>query len=408
MKTQTLSLSILFIFSFMLMLAGSYLSSFQSWLVFSQSNDNSVLNQSVMQGGIRFISSNQVPVVAVALVSLEESNRTAGKGSTPLSIEPESVNFSPTTTLTRPGHSEILHHPKSIEQFAFPAFIEYADELILEFPETLASKENLKRAISKVLLSVSEVDESDLLSFNPIRSQHKPYYYKRVKNQYGRAIRYPVEANAYADYLLKKHTDEIVDSGLKFIVVHIPLVENKLPINVEKYRNWVEDYATRFKVSEDLIYAIMEVESAFNPRAVSKSNALGLMQLKADTAGRDVYEYVDGKQGQPGRAELFDPQNNIRMGTAYMGMLKHEYLQGVRNLENKEMLSISSYNGGISKTLKLFGKTPEVAIIRVNQLHPKQVYRTLRYEHQSDEARLYLDKVLKAKSRYRDLLDLNV
>jgi membrane-bound lytic murein transglycosylase C len=71
-------------------------------------------------------------------------------------------------------------------------------------------------------------------------------------------------------------------------------------------------------------------------------------------------------------------------------------------------LSISSYNGGISKTLKLFGKTPEIAIMRVNQLHPKQVYRTLRYEHQSDETRRYLEKVLKAKNRYRDLLDLNV
>ena len=408
MKTQTLSFSILLIFSFMLMLAGSYVSSLQSWLVFSGSSDNRTVNQMVSHGSIRSIVSSQTPEIAINLGYSEQDSQSDDKALVTSFMMPEIVKISSKGLLTRPGDSEVLHPPRSIEPLAYPSFIEYADELILEFPEALASKNNLKRAISKVLLSASEVDEAHLLSLDAIKSQYKPFYYKRVRNQHGRSIRYPVEASDYADYLLKNHKDDIVDSGLKFTVVHIPLVEHKLPINVEKYKNWVEDYSAVFKVSADLVFAIMEVESAFNPKAVSKSNALGLMQLKADTAGRDVYESVDGKKGQPGRGELFDAKNNIRMGTAYIGLLKHEYLQGVRNLENKEMLSISSYNGGISKTLKLFGKTPEIAIMRVNQLHPKQVYRTLRYEHQSDEARLYLDKVLKARSRYRELLDLNV
>lgn len=407
MKIQTLSFSLLLMLSFMLMLAGSYVTSLQNWLVFSQYNNNPVVNQVVSYGSIRAISSSQTPRMAVGFVHPEVSSE-FGQEAVATSIVPESVKISSNTPSTRPGHSEILLNPKSSEPLAFPTFIEYANELVLEFPETLASKENLKRAISKVLLGVSAVDETDLLSLNSIRSQYKPFYYKKVKNQYGRAIRYPIEASHYAEYLLKRHTHEIDDSGLKFTVVHIPLGDNKLPMNVEKYRNWVEEYATRFKVSEDLIFAIMEVESAFNPQAVSKSNALGLMQLKAETAGRDVYKHVDGKKGQPGRTELFNAQNNIRMGTAYMGLLKHEYLQGVRNLESKEMLSIASYNGGISNALKLFGKTHEMAVIRVNQLLPKQIYRTLRYEHPSDETRRYLDKVLKAKNRYRDLLDLNV
>ncbi|WP_019556738.1 murein transglycosylase domain-containing protein [Thiomicrorhabdus arctica] len=407
MKTQTLSFSILFILSFMLMLAGSYVSSLQNWLVFSKSNKNVIVNQVVSYGSIRSISSSEIPKMAVGFVHLEENSGFDSNQSNAIPIVPESVKISSNASSTAPGHAEILLNPKNSELLASPTFIEYANELVLEFPATLASKENLKRAISKVLLGESEVDETNLLSLNSIKSQYEPFYYKKIRNQYGHAIRYPVEASAYAEYILKKHTSEIDDTGLKFTVVHIPLIGIKLPINVEKYKSWVEDYATRFKVSEDLVFAIIEVESAFNPSAVSKSNALGLMQLKAETAGRDVYQYVDGKKGQPGQDELFDAQNNIRMGTAYMGLLTHEYLQGVDNLEAKEMLSISSYNGGISNTLKLFGKTPEIAIMRVNQLHPKQVYRTLRYEHQSIEARLYLDKVLKAKNRYRDLLGLN-
>jgi membrane-bound lytic murein transglycosylase C len=403
-KTQTLSFSILFILSFMLMLAGSYVSSLQNWLVFSQYNDNILVNQVVSYGGIRSISSSQTPGMTIGFVHSEERSE-FGKQSVATSIVPESVKISSSTPSTRPGHAEILLNSKSSERLEFPAFIEYANELILEFPEILASKENLKRAISKVLLGVSEVEETDLLSLNSIKSQYKPFYYKKVKNQYGRAIRYPIEASAYAEYLLKNHTEEVEDSGLKFTVVHIPLVENKLPINVEKYKNWVVDYATRFKVSPALVFAIMETESDFKPEAVSRSNAMGLMQLKASTAGKDVFQYVDFRQGEPSRRELFDEKENIRMGTAYLGLLNYEYFAQVRNEHIKEMLAIASYNGGLSTVLKLFGDSSQKALEQINRLHPRQVYRKLRFEHQSKETREYLDKVLKAKTKYQEMLN---
>ncbi len=391
--------------SFMLMLAGSYVSSLQNWLVFSKSNENRIVNQIVSHGSIRSISSSQAPVKTYGFGHLEDILPSDSSVPVATSVVPENVNILSSTPLTRPGHTEILLNPKSSEPLPFPAFIEYTDELILEFPEALASKVNLKRAISKVLLSVSEVNETDLLSLDPIRSQNKPFYYKKVKNQYGRAIRYPADANSYAEYLLKKHTSEVVDSGLKFTVVHIPLVENKLPINVEKYRSWVEDYAARFKVSPALVFAIMETESDFKPEAVSRSNAMGLMQLKASTAGKDVFQYVDFRQGEPSRSELFDEKENIRMGTAYLGLLNHDYFAQVRNEHNKEMLTIASYNGGLSTVLKLFGDSSEKALEQINRLHPRQVYRKLRFEHQSKETREYLDKVLKAKTKYQDILN---
>lgn len=404
MKTQTLSFSLLLIFSFMLILAGSYLSSFQSWLVFTHANDNNVENQPISDGGIRSISSSTALKTAIGFVHSEENNRFDGKQPVASLSVPEIVKISSNTALTRPGHSETSDNSQSLKPLAFPAFIEYADELIIEFPEALASKVNLKRAISKVLLTVSEVKDSELLSFEPIKSQYRPLYYKRVKNQYGKAIRYPADARAYAEFLLKKNTEVIVDSGLKFTVVHIPLVEHKLPIHVEKYRGWVNDYAKRFNVSSDLVFAIMDVESGFNPKAVSDSNALGLMQIKSTAAGKDVYNIVDNKAGNPSQADLFNPQENIRIGVAYMGLLNNEYLKQVRNQKNREMLLISSYNGGLSKALKLFGDTPSNALQRINQLHPKNIYRALRYQHPSDETKRYLDKVLNAKIRYQSLL----
>ncbi len=395
----------------MLMLTASYLSNVQNWLALNQSSSQVYENQGVMPvgfaGGIGVISSGLSQDSTLVEQSYSEPSH---------ALSQEADSFS-TVEEELPYRSNRLNHvsERSIKPIgggenshvSTPSFIEYSDALVLEVPKALATPANLKRMVYRVLLNPSRINNQDLLSKTSIQTRHKPWFYKQVVNQMGQPIRYPAGALAYADYLLQHHSEEVKDDEGAFIVVQIPRVEHQLLTNIERYKPWVDEYSRQFNVPKDLVFAIIEVESAFNPRAVSKSNALGLMQLKANTAGRDVYQYVDGRSGQPEAEELFDAQTNLRMGIAYMGLLKHDYLLGVRNPDIKEMLSISSYNAGISRTLKLFAPTPEEAILRVNQLHPKRVYRTLRYEHASSEARQYLDKVLKAKKRYSKLLDLN-
>lgn len=68
------------------------------------------------------------------------------------------------------------------------------------------------------------------------------------------------------------------------------------------------------------------MESGFNPAAVSKSNAIGLMQLKADTAGCDAYRYK-GKRGCPDADDLRDPDTNIDLGAAYPPPCKNSSLK---------------------------------------------------------------------------------
>lgn len=410
MKTKTISLTLLLTVSFLLILTASYLSNLQNWLKFNQINEQVYLNQSVsligVPSGMRIVSSNVVQsnnFPPLSNPSYLDDALMENQVSKFEQLPPVVDNFSMekgVSSINRGGG-------KKNNNVLIPSFIQYPDALVIEVPKAIATPSNLKRMIYRVLLSPTMVNGEDLLSVAPIKAQHKPWFYRQVTNQYGQSIRYPASATEYARYLLQKHTKEVSDSDGTFVLIQIPRIENRLLEQIEKYKPWVDEYSRQFKVPKDLVFAIIEVESAFNPRAVSKSNALGLMQLKANTAGRDVYQYVDGRSGQPRPEELFDAQTNLRMGIAYMGLLKHDYLLGVRNPDIKEMLSISSYNAGISRTLKLFADSPEEAIMRVNQLHPKRVYRTLRYEHASSEARQYLDKVLKAKKRYSELLDLN-
>ena len=76
-----------------------------------------------------------------------------------------------------------------------------------------------------------------------------------------------------------------------------------------------------------LVRAVVMAESAFDPSARSPKGAVGLMQLMPDTAR------------QFGVANPFDPEDNIRAGTAYLRQLLDRY-------GNDEALALAAYNAG--------------------------------------------------------------
>jgi soluble lytic murein transglycosylase-like protein len=76
----------------------------------------------------------------------------------------------------------------------------------------------------------------------------------------------------------------------------------------------VQRYAARYQVPPELIAALIDVESAWNPQAVSKTKgAMGLMQLMPDTARRF------------GAFSPFDVEQNIAAGTRYVTTLMWEF-----------------------------------------------------------------------------------
>lgn len=76
-----------------------------------------------------------------------------------------------------------------------------------------------------------------------------------------------------------------------------------------------------FSLDRALIYAIVRQESYFNPRAVSVSNARGLMQLLPSTA-RDMDRSVNYRRHP---APLFEPGRNMRLGQSYIQWLMSEF-----------------------------------------------------------------------------------
>jgi soluble lytic murein transglycosylase-like protein len=100
----------------------------------------------------------------------------------------------------------------------------------------------------------------------------------------------------------------------------------------------INEHARRQGVAPDLVRAVIQVESAFNPVAVSNKGAMGLMQLMPATAL------------ELGVRNPFDPDQNIRGGVTYLKQLLTRYDQKVE-------LALAAYNAGIGNVEK-YGAVP--------------------------------------------------
>ena len=104
-----------------------------------------------------------------------------------------------------------------------------------------------------------------------------------------------------------------------------------------KYSDIVSEAAADFEVPEDIIYSVIRTESSFDPQAVSRAGAIGLMQLMPET-----YEWLLAVMGEELSADaIYYPEVNIRCGVYYLAYLKRE-------LGEWETV-FAAYNAGIGR-----------------------------------------------------------
>ncbi len=166
------------------------------------------------------------------------------------------------------------------------------------------------------------------------------------------------------------------------------------------YRKYVDYYAVKYNMDASLIMAIMHTESNFNPFAVSKSNALGLMQIVPETAGMDVYTYLTGKRGSPTQATLLEAEYNIQYGITYLHLLNSAHFSQVLDTASREMCVIAAYNGGPGAVLRTFDADKDVAFATINSMTPGEVYEALISKMPSPESRRYVETVLGHMKNY--------
>lgn len=135
--------------------------------------------------------------------------------------------------------------------------------------------------------------------------------------------------------------------------------------------------AERFQVDAYLIKAVIHAESAFNPRARSPKNAIGLMQVLPGTA-RDL-----GLSAQPTATVeqlLTDPRVSIVVGTKY---LAEQLARFGGNVE----LAIAAYNAGPGAVVKAGNKVPPFAETRAYVQRVMALARSYRQRQTLQELR---------------------
>jgi soluble lytic murein transglycosylase-like protein len=99
--------------------------------------------------------------------------------------------------------------------------------------------------------------------------------------------------------------------------------------NRRKLKPMIDGIARKAHVDPNLVHAVIAAESGYNPTAVSRAGAIGLMQVMPTTAA----DY-----GVPSPDALFDPRTNVTVGTRHLRRLLGKY----RNISH----AVSAYNAG--------------------------------------------------------------
>ncbi|AOM40982.1 membrane-bound lytic murein transglycosylase MltC [Xenorhabdus hominickii] len=291
---------------------------------------------------------------------------------------------------------------KYTDQYKTRSHINFeAGNITIETISPIEPTEHLRKAIITTLLMGDDPGSVDLYSdANNIQISKEPFLYGQVLDNNGEPIRWEWRARHFANYLIENKLQKR-QSGLHVIwSITIKLVPNHLDKRAHKYLPIIRKASIKYGVDESLILAIMQNESSFNPYAVSRSDALGLMQVMQHTAGRDVFK-MQGKSGQPSRNYLFDPENNIDAGTAYLSILQNIYLGEIKNATSRRYAVITAYNGGAGSVLRVFSSDKKKAAQIINTMEPGNVYETLTNKHPSAESRRYLMKVNNTQKNYR-------
>lgn len=113
----------------------------------------------------------------------------------------------------------------------------------------------------------------------------------------------------------------------------------KTGTRVVGYDTIVDEVSRVHGLESALLHAVISVESRYNPKAVSRKGAIGLMQLMPDTAKRY------------GVSDAFDPRQNLNGGAQYLKDL-------LRMFGNDVSLALAAYNAGENAVMRHGNRIP--------------------------------------------------
>ena len=147
-----------------------------------------------------------------------------------------------------------------------------------------------------------------------------------------------------------------------------------------EYLSCIEKYSKEYNVPIELVCAVINTESSFNPNATSHAKAYGIMQITEETF--NWLQYKMGIEGTYSKEKLFDYDTNIKFGTYFLSILYAEF--------QDYDTALAAYNAGRGNVHKWFTNSNVTQDGKLINIPFKETAN-------------YIEKVNKAKIKYTEL-----
>lgn len=271
-------------------------------------------------------------------------------------------------------------------------------------------KDKVASAVEELALNKGNTKDYSTEYEKPKELSDKPILEDQLETKDGKSV---------TSKNVKEYTKEVVDNtkiekqpvktkeGEKVIVsVKVPLAKNSVQTRALTVMNDVNKNAERFQVYPELILAVIETESSFNPKARSHIPAYGYMQIVPKYAGRDAYQYLYKEDKILNENYLYDGTKNIELGSTYLHLLFKRYFNKIENPKSRVYCAICAYNTGAGNVSRAFIGTTKIgnAIPEINKMTDEEVYHHLLKKLPYEETQKYLVKVHERMNKYKTWL----
>ena len=174
--------------------------------------------------------------------------------------------------------------------------------------------------------------------------------------------------------------------------IRVKMVSNHMKKRAKRYLPIVKANCDKYGLDVSFVLALIHTESAFNPLAKSWADAYGLMQLIPRYGALEGYEFLYGEKKRVSPEYLYNPENNIALGTAYLYLLFTRYFGYLDTNLKKRHCAIAGYNWGPGRVKKHI----------TNSMTERQVYDKIK-SVAPKETQDYLDRITARIPQYEEM-----
>ena len=262
------------------------------------------------------------------------------------------------------------------------------NDLVEEDVKNAYEKDQLEHKINATLKLTPKVQSQEKLIGDVLSQEEKKNFIEVAKQE-------PLATTSYENKTIYK--------------LNVKLPNEALIKKAQQFKQSVDVYSSKNDINKELVYAVIHSESSFNPMARSHIPAFGLMQIVPQSAGVDTYQFLYGEKKLLSADYLYNPINNIKIGSTYLHIVYFNYLRHIHNPLSRLYCSIAAYNTGAGNVARSFVGSNNIkkASKKINTMTPEEVYKHLMRHLPYNETKHYLQKVNDRRFVYLKLIENN-